>query len=415
MICLKCGQAIKITTMKGIKKRNIILVTFLLMALPGARAQQKGMRQLIKENMFFAAKQYKVLQQNTPDSLMPKTFDPLTNKFSTSNTQWWCSGFYPGTLWYVYEYTKDASVRKEAEKRLAILKKEQYYTGNHDLGFMMFCSFGNAYRITRDAVYKDVLFKSAASLATRYRPSIKAIQSWDSNEELKCPVIIDNMMNLELLNWVSDNGGEKRFKEIAVTHANTTLQNHFRSDNSSYHVIDYDIKTGNVLKKLTWQGAADSSAWARGQAWGLYGYTIMYRFTKNKVYLEQAQKIAAFILNNPNLPSDKIPYWDFNAPGIPNTYRDASAAAVMASAFLELGQYVDKQEQNKLVATAEIILRNLASEKYRAKLGENGGFILKHSVGSLPHKSEVDAPLTYADYYFIESLMRYKKWYLESE
>jgi hypothetical protein len=396
-------------------KHFLIFVIFTIAVMSNMFAQQtdtpKSMRLLIDENMKFAAQQYKLLQQNTPDTLMPRSFDAAKNTLVTSDTKWWCSGFYPGTLLYIYEYTKDAAIKKEAIKRLGILEKEKYYTGNHDLGFMMYCSFGNAYRIFGDAAYKDVIFKAAASLATRYRPSIKAIQSWNSNERLKCPVIIDNMMNLELLHWVSDHGGESRFKEIAVTHANTTLQNHFRSDYSSYHVVDYDLNTGGVLKKITWQGAADSSAWARGQAWGLYGYTMMYRFTKNKTYLAQAQHIAQFILQH--LPADKIPYWDFNAPGIPDTYRDASAAAIIASAFLELGQYVAAKEKTVLVNTAEKILRTLASPAYRARAGENGGFILLHSVGSIPHKSEVDVPLTYADYYFIEALKRYKDWYLK--
>lgn len=376
------------------------------------KAPQKEMRQLIDENMKFAAAQYKVMMQLVPDTLMPRSYNVAANKLVTSDTKWWCSGFYPGSLLYIYEYTKDNAIKKEADKRLAILEKEKYYTGNHDLGFMMYCSFGNAYRITGDTTYKDVIFKAAASLATRYRPSIKAIQSWNSNDRLKCPVIIDNMMNLELLHWVSDHGGENRFKEIAVIHANTTLRNHFRPDYSSYHVVDYDLNTGGVLKKITWQGAADSSAWARGQAWGLYGYTMMYRFTKNKAYLEQAKHIAQFILHHPNLPADKIPYWDFNAPGIPDTYRDVSAAAVIAPAFLELGQYVVKKEKTELVTTAEKILRSLSSDVYLAKAGENGGFILLHSVGSIPHKSEVDVPLTYADYYFLEALKRYKDWYL---
>jgi hypothetical protein len=370
------------------------------------------MRQLIDENMNFAAQQYRLLIQTTPDTLMPRSYDATKNTLVTSDTKWWCSGFYPGSLLYLYEYTKDEVIKKEALKRLAILEKEKYYTGNHDLGFMMYCSFGNAYRIFGDSAYKDVIFKSAASLATRYRPSIKAIQSWNSNERLKCPVIIDNMMNLELLHWVSDHGGESRFKDIAVIHSNTTLQNHFRSDYSSYHVVDYDLNTGAVIKKITWQGAADSSAWARGQAWGLYGYTMMYRFTKNKAYLNQAKNIAAFIIHHPNLPEDKIPYWDFNAPGIPNTYRDVSAASIIASSFLELGQYVNKKEKKELVNTAEQILRSLSSPAYRANAGDNGGFVLLHSVGSIPHKSEVNVPLTYADYYFIEALKRYKDWYL---
>jgi hypothetical protein len=346
---------------------------------------------------------------------MPRSYDAAKNTLITSDTKWWCSGFYPGSLLYIYEYTKDEEIKKEALKRLGILEKEKYYTGNHDLGFMMYCSFGNAYRIFGDPAFKEVVFTSAASLATRYRPSIKAIQSWNANDQLKCPVIIDNMMNLELLHWVSDNGGEKRFKEIAVTHANTTLQNHFRANYSSYHVVDYDLNTGAVIKKITWQGAADSSAWSRGQAWGLYGYTMLYRFTKNKIYLNQAKHIAGFLMHHPNLPADKIPYWDFNAPGIPNANRDASAAAIMASAFLELGRYVSKNEKAELLNTAEKILRSLSSDAYRAKAGENGGFILLHSVGSIPHKSEVDVPLTYADYYFLEALKRYKDWYLEQK
>jgi uncharacterized protein YyaL (SSP411 family) len=221
------------------------------------------------------------------------------------------------------------------------------------------------------------------------------------------------MMNLELLHWVSDHGGDPVYKEIAVTHANTTIANQFRPDNSSVHVVDWDLNTGTVLKKITWQGAADSSAWSRGQTWGFYGYTMMYRFTKNKTYLEQAKKIARFLLSHPRLPSDKVPYWDFDAPGIPNVPRDASSAAIMASALLELGQYTTGAEKKEYIETAEIILQSLSSPAYRAKLGENGGFILMHSVGSLPHKSEVDAPLTYADYYFIEGLTRYKDWYLK--
>ena len=288
----------------------------------------------------------------------------------------------------------------------------QNYEGSHDLGFMMYCSFGNAYRITNNPAYKPVILNSAKSLITRYRPSIKAIQSWDSNVHFKCPVIIDNMMNLELLEWASQNGGDKQFGNIAVNHANTTLKNHFRPNYSCFHVVDYDLKTGLPVRKFTWQGANDTSSWSRGQSWALYGYTMMYRFTKDTAYLNQAKHIAQFILTNPNLPQDKIPYWDFNAPNIPDALRDASAAAVYASALLELGQYANAEERNQYVAVSETILRNLSSEKYLAKAGTNGGFLLMHSVGALPLNSEVDVPLTYADYYFIEALLRYKKWYL---
>ncbi|HKH59235.1 MAG TPA: hypothetical protein VKA49_00310 [Flavitalea sp.] len=395
----------------------IVRISIFLIALANwlvatAQNSKSSMKQLIDENMAFAAQQYKVLAKNVPPTVMPRSFDNAKGGLVTSDTKWWCSGFYPGTLWMIYANTKDEAIRQEAEKRLALLEPIKNYTGNHDLGFMIFCSFGTAYDITKNPAYKDVVFTAASSLATRYRPSIKAIQSWDSSKNFKCPVIIDNMMNLELLEWVTLNGGDKRFHEIAVTHSNTTMKNHYRPDYSSYHVLDYDLQSGSVSRKVTHQGYADESAWARGQVWGLYGYIVMYRFTKNQEYLTMAKNIAKFLLNHPNLPADKIPYWDFNAPDIPNAKRDASAGSILASALLELAQYSKGDEKKKYVSTAETILRSLSSPAYRAPLGTNGGFLLMHSVGHLPAKSEIDVPLTYADYYFIEALARYKKWYL---
>jgi len=221
-------------------------------------------------------------------------------------------------------------------------------------------------------------------------------------------VIIDNMMNLELLCEATKMSGNASFYKIAVTHANTTIKNHFRPDYSSYHVVNYNAATGSVQQKKTAQGAADESAWARGQSWGLYGFTVMYRETKDKKYLEQANHIAQFNLSNPNLPADKIPYWDYNAPGIPNALRDASAGAIMASALLELCRYAEPALSKQYFQAAETILRSLCSKNYIAAAGTNGGFILEHSVGSLPAKSEVDVPLTYADYYFVEAMKRYK-------
>ena len=394
------------------KKISLIILNLFLVFAVFAQSSKKAMAELINQNFEFAVKQYKVLMQQVPATLMPRSYNAEKKELVTSNTKWWCSGFYPGTLWMLYGATKDEVIKEEALKRLAILEPEKTYTGNHDLGFMMYCSFGTAYALTNNPEYKNVIFTAANSLATRYRPSIQAIQSWDSSKNFKCPVIIDNMMNLELLEWVAKNGGDKKLHEIAVNHSNTTLKNHFRPDNSSYHVIDYDLQSGGVSRKVTHQGYADESAWARGQAWGFYGYVVMYRFTKEKKYLDQANKIAQFLLNHRNLPADKIPYWDFNAPGIPNELRDASAAAVMASGLLELAQYTNGKNKNEYIGTAEKMLRSLASPSYRAPLGSNGGFILMHSVGHKPGASEVDVPLTYADYYFIEALTRYKKWYL---
>jgi hypothetical protein len=390
----------------------IFLLSFFAVLALSCLAQKdfkrsKGLLQTIDKNFSDAAAQYKVMMKNLPPDRFPKTYNPTTDKLETSGSEWWCSGFYPGTLLYLYEETKDQTLYTETERILKVLEKEKNNKGTHDLGFMMYCSFGNANRIEPKPAYKEILLTSAKSLATRFNPKVGCIKSWDSKPS-DFLVIIDNMMNLELLFWATKETGDSSFYKIAVTHANTTIKNHFRSDLSSYHVLNYDPETGAVQQKRTAQGAADESAWARGQVWGLYGFTVTYRETKDKKYLDQANHIAQFILNHPNLPGDKIPYWDFSAPGIPNVLRDASAAAILSSALLELSQYANKKWTKRYFEAAEIILRNLSTEKYKAAPGTNGGFILKHGVGHMPNKTEVDVPLTYADYYFVESMKRYK-------
>jgi len=362
----------------------------------------------IEKTFSEAAAQYEVLMKDLPPERFPKTFHPATGKLETSGSDWWCSGFYPGTLLNLYEQTKDEKLLAEAKRMLALLEKEKTNTHTHDLGFMMYCSFGNANKIAPKPEYNDILLTSAKSLSTRFNPKVGCIKSWDSKPS-DFLVIIDNMMNLELLFWATRYSGDSSFYKIAVTHANTTMKNHFRPDGSSYHVVNYNPETGGVQQKKTAQGYSNESAWARGQAWGLYGYTVMYRETKDKKYLDQAEKIASFILNNPNLPADKIPYWDFNAPDMPNALRDASAAAIMASAFLELSAYADKKDSRNYFAVAETILHNLSNPPYKAAQGANGGFLLQHCVGHMPNKTEVDVPLTYADYYYVEALQRYKK------
>jgi uncharacterized protein YyaL (SSP411 family) len=222
------------------------------------------------------------------------------------------------------------------------------------------------------------------------------------------PVIIDNMMNLELMVWAARESGNERFLMIALSHADKTIQNHFRPDSSSYHVVSYDTITALPEKKQTWQGAGDESDWSRGQAWGLYGYTMMFRETRNQKYLDQAVKIADHLIGHPNMPGDFIPYWDLKAPNIPDEPRDASAAAIMASALVDLSRLAGNGKSEKYLEVAEKQIRTLASDHYMARPGENGNFILMHSVGSLPAKSEVDVPLPYPDYYFVEALMRYK-------
>ncbi|GAA5089467.1 glycoside hydrolase family 88 protein [Chryseobacterium ginsengisoli] len=389
---------------------KITIAAFSVLSIAFHSQNKKQMARLIQNEFEFAEKQYKFLLKTVPQDKMPQSYKD--GKLITKDISWWYSGFYPGSLWMIYEQTKNPEIKKEAERTLELIEPNKTFTRDHDLGFMMFCSFGNAYRITKDPKYKDIILTSAESLSTRFRSGMQAILSWDKMADFKSPVIIDNMMNLEMLNWASQNGGNKKLSEIAVAHANTTMKNHFRPDYSSYHVIDYDVNTGEVLGKKTFQGYSDSSAWARGQGWALYGFTMMYRFTKDEKYLIQAQHIANFILNNPTLPKDKIPYWDFNDPKIPNVPKDASAAGIIASALLELGQYSKGNEKKNYVDSAKQMLISLSSEKYQAKVGENGGFLLMHSTGGLPLNSEIDVPLIYADYYFLEALKRYKDWYL---
>ncbi|MDR0507604.1 MAG: glycoside hydrolase family 88 protein [Dysgonamonadaceae bacterium] len=338
---------------------------------------------------------------------LPKTTD-AEGKLNTTSSADWVSGFFPGVLWYLYEYKRDTVLLNYARNYTARVEKEKNNKRTHDLGFMLYCSFGNGYRITGDTTYREVLLTGAESLASRYNPVIGLLRSWDwsNDKQWQYPVIIDNMMNLELLFWASKISGNPKYREIAISHADRTMANHFRPDYSTYHVVSYDTVTGIPEMKVTHQGYADESAWSRGQAWGLYGFTMAYRETKDSKYLEQAKRIADFILNHPNLPADKIPYWDFNAPDIPNAKRDASAGAVIASALIELSGYVDKSLAKKYLNVAKTQLRTLSSPEYLAKKGTNGNFILKHSVGHFTGNIEVDVPLTYADYYYIEALLR---------
>lgn len=390
---------------KNMKKTafGILVLSFLIVH----GFAQPGIRDLTEENFKLAAQHARnmVTAMNPYPDRLPRTID-AAGKLVTCESSWWTSGFFPGSLWLLFEKTQEPQFRDAARIFTARIEKEKGNKGTHDLGFMLNNSFGNGLRLVKDSGYRDVLLAGARSLSSRFNPRVGCIMSWNPNARWKYPVIIDNMMNLEFLIWASRSSGEPSFQNIAVTHADTTIKNHFRKDYSSYHVVSYNPDTGEVEKRQTSQGYADESAWARGQSWGLYGFVMMYRETGLKRYLEQAQKIAAFLVHHPNLPADKVPHWDYNAPGIPNEQRDASAAAIMASALVELSWYSEPELAKTYVAVAADQIRTLSSAEYLAQPGTNGNFILKHSVGSIPGKSEVDVPLSYADYYFLEAMKR---------
>ena len=322
----------------------------------------------------------------------------------------WTSGFFPGSLWYMYELTGDSYWAEKAARHTEIIEEAKYNTSHHDTGFMIGCSFGNGLRLTGKEEYKDIIIQAAKSLSSLYSPVTGVIRSWGPESTTvkkrgwKYTVIIDNMMNLELLFEASRLSGDPSFAAIAVSHADKTLENHYRPDHSSYHVVDYDPLTGAVRARQTAQGYDDESVWARGQVWGLYGFTMCYRYTQDPKYLELAENIAEFIFNHPNLPADLVPYWDYSCPDIPNTYKDASSAAIMASALYELCAYSEHAALYKEMA--DMMVKSLSKAPYRSEDGANHGFLLTTSVTNIPRWVDIGVPLNYADYYYLEALVR---------
>lgn len=336
----------------------------------------------------------------------PRNYNLKTSKVRKVPSKDWTSGFFPGNLWHLYQLTQNTEYKEKAKAWTVFMEKEKFNGGTHDMGFKVYSSFGEGLKVEPNSHYEQVIVKAANTLSTRFNENVGSLRSWDFNKDIwEFPVIIDNMMNLELLFEATKISGDSSYHKIAVSHANTTLQNHFRDDGSSYHVVVYDTITGKSKDKVTHQGFNASSAWARGQAWGIYGYTMCYRYTKDVKYLERAKASASFYLNHPLLREDGIPYWDFNDPSIPDAVRDVSAATVIASAFYELTNY---DNDPKYVAYADKVLKNLQTEEYILEASVDAPFILKHSTGNWPKNDEIDEPIVYGDYYFLEALLRQK-------
>ena len=390
------------------KRFNVIIAGIFLFTAVKSTGQQPSAKEawfphavaVINQQLTKAAQVY--TPGHNPRSVNPDGTVRLANYTD------WTTGFFPGSLWYGYELTGNKDLAVAAKKFTLALDSVRYIKKTHDMGFMLYCSYGNAWHITGDPVYLPVLKDGARNLYNRFSPKTGTIRSWDFGP-WHYPVIIDNMMNLEYLYWAATQFKIPAYAQAASIHASTTMKNHYRKDYSSYHVVDYDPATGKVIGKGTHQGLADESAWSRGQAWGLYGYTMCYKNAHDPKFLQQAEHIAGFLMHHPRMPKDKVPVWDFDVHNALDpdgrAPRDASAAAVMAAALLDLSTQV--KDGKKYFDYARDILETLSSAAYLAKPGENHFFLLKHSVGAFLYNSEVDTPLNYADYYYLEAMKRY--------
>ncbi|WP_158837298.1 glycoside hydrolase family 88 protein [Polaribacter sp. L3A8] len=386
-----------------IKKTHIkfffIILSFLVSCKTEKKERYNSQKKL--ENRYTKLLLYKV------DSLaFPRSYNPKEKKIKKVPSKDWTSGFFAGNIWQIYQITGNPKDKELAQKWTAFIEKEKYNDKTHDMGFKVYNSFGQALKHNNNQKYKDIIVKSAQTLSSRFNKTVGSIRSWDFNKDKwNFPVIIDNMMNLELLFEASKISNDSTFYKIAVTHANTTLKNHFREDNSCFHVLDYNPENGAIRMKVTHQGYSNNSSWARGQGWAIYGFTMAYRYTKDKKYLEQAKATANFFLNHKNLPEDGIPYWDFDAPNIPNEPRDVSAGAVVASALVELYEYTKNETY---LNYSKKFMNNVQTEKYILPETLDIPFILDHSSGDWSKRSEMDAPIVYGDYYFLETKLRLK-------
>ena len=400
--------AMKIPLKKSALNKAIITI-ILIMSIVACSAVKKE-EKIIDVNRVLDLNVLKIKESlnglNVVDSF-PRNIEQGEMNWGVVGVRDWCSGFWPGVLWYAYEYSGDEAIKHGAERFTNPLKEIAYTPAlDHDIGFMVYCSYGNGYRLTGNEEYKKVMLSAADTLATLYNPNVGSIHSWPIKKEYPHNTIIDNMMNLELLYWAAKNGGGKRLYDIAESHANVTMKNIVRSDDAVYHLGSFNKDTGEFIKGFTHQGYADESMWARGQTWGMYGFAISYRETGRLDFLDTAIRLSDHFLER--LPEDGIPYWDFDDPKIPNAPKDASAAAVAACGLFELSSLVkDEKLKTKYFTAASKLVEKLSSKEYLS--GDTNQALLLHSTGHHPRNSEIDVSIIYADYYFMEALLRLRK------
>jgi unsaturated chondroitin disaccharide hydrolase len=355
-----------------------------------------------------AAKYAKSNSRLTSQTAYPHLTPVPTGPWYVTGASWWTSGFYPGSFWRLYVWSGNLTWKTIARSREAGIAGQRYNNTTHDLGFMLYDSFGQDFRLTGNSTARTYCLQAAATLSTRYNAIVGCIRSWDSiNDTTKFRVIIDNMMNLELLLWGSrQSGGSASWKTMAISHATKTLNNHVRSDGTTFHVVNYNQTTGAVISKYTAQGYSNSSTWARGQAWALYGFSIVYRETGNSTFLTGARRTAdAFLRRLGDLNLDPVPYWDFDAPVSGLADKDSSAGAIAASGLLELSKWeTDSTRKSTYAAAATKILNKLASSDYQATSSQ-GEALLKHGTAHRP-QNNYNTGLVYGDYFLLEALLK---------
>ena len=371
-------------------------------ARPGSAAA--SLDDTVRDDLAFARQRLAEAAGSVAPDRYPSHTEP-SGAWAATGAGEWTSGFFPGSLWLAYEATGDAALRSQAQLREAGLRAQRLDTSGNDQGFKLLDSFGNGYRLTGDDSSRRVVLRGARSLASRYGPAVGMTRSWGKRNSPRFTVIVDNLMNLELLFWAARHGGDPAWYGMALSHVLRSARDHVRGDGSTAHVVDYGARSGKLRRKRTRQGYARNSTWSRGQAWAVYGFTMAYRETGDRRLLAAARRAADWYLGH--LPSDLVPYWDFDAPGIPDAPRDSSAAAIAASGLLDLAELdPDAAQRARYHAAAEATLASLSSDRYLAR-GHPDQSILLHGTQDRP-RGEYDTGLVFGDYYFIEALLRHR-------
>lgn len=335
------------------------------------------------------------------------------DKYELNPNTDWTDGFWSGMLWLCYEYSGDAAFREAAIRTVDSFRnrmEKKDHLDHHDIGFLYSLSSKAQWIIEKDEAARELTLKAADHLLNRWRPKARLIQAWgpEGDPENGGRIIIDCLMNLPLLYWAYEQTGNTRYRDVAVTHADKSRRFLVRGDDSSYHTFWFDPETGNAIRGGTHQGYEDGSTWTRGQSWGVYGFALSYRYTKNPLYLETAKRMARYFLER--LPEDHVVYWDFDVEITPETKRDSSASAITACGIMEILEHLPDGDADRafleegLMKTMKGLVEHYSTMNKPDAEGliERGSYAVR--LGRNP-----DDYMIWGDYYYLEALMRLEK------